>query len=252
MLEREDFSKRFKENMPITIMEFLYPLAQAYDSVAISADVELGGLDQKFNLLIGRDIQREYGQEPQVIITVPLLIGVDGKWAMSQSRGNYIGITEPPYEMYGKVMSIPDEIVKQYFELLTEVPWDEVKAFHPKDCKARLAWEIVRFFHGGKKADEAKEEFERVFSRGERPSEVERVFINPGLIKKDGTIWIVDLLSGSSSVKSRSEAKRLIEQGAVWVSGKRIKSVDCDLPFEEGMLLRVGKRRFVEVFIEKG
>ncbi|MFQ6033749.1 MAG: tyrosine--tRNA ligase, partial [Candidatus Bipolaricaulia bacterium] len=176
MLERDDFQRRFKNNLPITIMEFLYPLAQAYDSVAIEADVELGGEDQHFNLLIGRDIQESFGQEPQVILTMPLLIGTDGAAAMSQSRGNYIGLAEPPGEMFGKLMSIPDHLIIQYFTLLTDVPQGEVaemeramreERVNPRDLKLRLARGITAQFHSEEAAAEAEGEFIRVFQREE-------------------------------------------------------------------------------------
>ncbi|MCX7751086.1 MAG: tyrosine--tRNA ligase, partial [Candidatus Bipolaricaulota bacterium] len=147
MLERDDFQRRFREGSPITIMEFLYPLAQAYDSVAVRADVELGGSDQRFNLLIGRDIQEAYGQEPQVILTMPLLLGTDGTFAMSQSRGNYIGVAEEPEEQFGKIMALPDELMPQYYRLLTDTLWEEVSSLHPKEAKKRLAWTIVGWLH---------------------------------------------------------------------------------------------------------
>ena len=247
MLERDDFKRRFEEGAPITIMEFLYPLAQAYDSVAIRADVELGGSDQRFNLLIGREIQREYGQEPQVILTMPLLIGTDGVHAMSQSRGNYIGIAEAPEEQFGKVMSLPDELMPQYFALLTDVPWDEVRGLHPKEAKKRLAWEIVAQFHGEGAADRAKRHFERVFEQEKPPEEMPEVRVPPELVDEAGTVWIVDLLSASGLVSSRSEARRLVEQGGVWINGEKVASRDARIPLREPLVLRVGRRRFARV-----
>ncbi|NOX45311.1 MAG: tyrosine--tRNA ligase [Caldiserica bacterium] len=247
MLERDDFKRRFEEGIPITIMEFLYPLAQAYDSVAIRADVELGGSDQRFNLLIGREIQREYGQEPQVILTMPLLIGTDGVHAMSQSRGNYIGIAEAPEEQFGKVMSLPDELMPQYFALLTDVPWDEVKGLHPKEAKKRLAWEIVAQFHGEEAADRAKLHFERVFEQEKPPEEMPEVRMPPELVDEAGTVWIIDLLSASGLVSSRSEARRLVEQGGVWVNGEKVASRDARIPLTEPLVLRVGRRRFARI-----
>lgn len=246
MLERDDFAKRFAENRPISILEFLYPLAQAYDSVAIAADVELGGADQLFNLLVGREIQREYGQEPQVVITVPLLIGTDGVRAMSQSVGNYVGISEPPAEMFGKLMAIPDELIGDYFFYLTDVPKEEYKDLPPRDAKRRLAWEIVYMYHGAAAADAAQDEFDRIHIRHERPSEVPKVEIDRTLVKGDGTIWIVDLLAASGLVKSRGEAKRVISQGGVRIDGTRVTSVDYDLPFSPPHLIQVGKRSFAE------
>lgn len=251
MLEREDFSKRFAQEAPITMMEFLYPLVQAYDSVAIKADVELGGLDQKFNFAITRDIQREYGQDPEVIVLMPLLLGTDGKHVMSQSRGNYIGIAEPSFEMFGKLMSIPDEAVPQYVELLTELNWAKIKKLHAKSQKQRLAWELVKTYHGEEAADAAQEEFERIFTRKERPKEPPKVFVDQKLVKADGTIWIIDLIEQTGLVKSRSEARRLIEQGAVELDGQKISSVDYDLKFKAGLLLKVGKKSFVEVHLKE-
>ena len=247
MLEREDFARRFAEGIPITIMELLYPLAQAYDSVAIQADVELGGSDQRFNLLIGRDIQREYGQEPQVILTMPLLIGTDGRYAMSQSRGNYIGIAEPPKEQFGKVMSLPDELMPQYFTLLTNIPWEEAAKLHPKEAKKRLAYAIVRSFHGEEEAERARTHFERVFEERELPEEMPEVRLPPELLAEDGTVGIVDLVFATGLVGSRSEARRLIEQGGVQVDGERVASVKAQVPFHPPMVLRLGRRRFVRI-----
>ncbi len=247
MLERDDFKRRFEEGIPITIMEFLYPLAQAYDSVAIRADVELGGSDQRFNLLIGREIQREYGQEPQVILTMPLLIGTDGVHAMSQSRGNYIGIAEPPEEQFGKLMSIPDELMPQYVALLTDLDWGELEKLHPKEAKKRLAWEIVRQFHGEEAADRARRHFERVFEQEKPPEEMPEVRVPPELVDDAGTVWIIDLLAVSGLVSSRSEARRLVEQGGVWIDGKRIASKDARIELKGTLVLRVGRRRFARI-----
>jgi len=247
MLEREDFARRFREGVPITIMEFLYPLAQAYDSVAIGADVELGGSDQRFNLLIGRDIQREYGQAPQVILTMPLLIGTDGRYAMSQSRGNYIGISEPPEEQFGKVMSLPDELMPQYFTLLTDIPWEEAAKLHPKEAKKRLAYAIVRSFHGEEEAERARAHFERVFEARELPEEMPEMRLPPELLSEDGTVGIVDLVFATGLVGSRSEARRLVEQGGVRLDGARVTSVRARVPFRPPMVLRLGRRRFVRI-----
>jgi tyrosyl-tRNA synthetase len=244
MLERDDFARRFREGVPITIMEFLYPLAQAYDSVAIRADVELGGSDQRFNLLIGRDIQREYGQEPQVILTMPLLIGTDGVHAMSQSRGNYIGIAEPPEEQFGKLMSLPDELMPQYFSLLTDIPWEEVKSLHPKEAKKRLAWEIVRSFHGEEGADKGRAHFERVFEERGLPEELPDLKLPAEFLSQDGTVGIVDLVFATGLVGSRSEARRLIAQGGVQVDGRRISDLKARIPFSPPLVVKLGKRRF--------
>ena len=244
MLERDDFARRFREGVPITIMEFLYPLAQAYDSVAIEADVELGGSDQRFNLLIGRDIQREYGQEPQVILTMPLLIGTDGVHAMSQSRGNYIGIAEPPEEQFGKIMSLPDELMPQYYSLLTDIAWEEVRDLHPKEAKKRLAWEIVRAFHGEEGAEQGKAHFQRVFEEREVPEVVPEVRLAAESLAPDGTVGIVDLVHATGLVNSKSEARRLVEQGGVQVDGVRIADVKARVPFSPPLVVKLGKRRF--------
>ncbi len=247
MLERDDFKRRFEEGIPITIMEFLYPLAQAYDSVAIRADVELGGSDQRFNLLIGREIQREYGQEPQVVLTMPLLIGTDGVHAMSQSRGNYIGIAEPPEEQFGKIMSIPDELMPQYVALLTDLDWRELEKLHPKEAKKRLAWEIVAWFHGEEAADRARRHFERVFEEEKPPEEMPEVRVPAELLDEAGTVWIIDLLAASGLVSSRSEARRLVEQGGIWVNGEKVASRDARIELQKPLVLRVGRRRFARI-----
>lgn len=253
MLEREDFQHRFKNNLPITIMEFLYPLAQAYDSVAIKADVELGGEDQRFNLLIGRDIQEAYGQEPQVILTMPLLIGTDGVRAMSQSRGNYIGLAEPPNEMYGKIMSIPDHLIIQYFTLLTDVPAKEIQEMeramaadevNPRDLKMRLAREIVAQFHSPEEAKAAEEEFVRVFQRAELPREL------PTFTVEAEKISPIDLLVAAGLAKTRSEARRLIDQGGVRLDGERITTIE-PIEIKDGAVLRVGKRRFLRLIVKE-
>lgn len=253
MLERDDFQERYREGQSITLLEFLYPLAQAYDSVATQADIELGGTDQRFNLLVGREIQRRYGQEPQVTVIMPLLEGIDGVQKMSKSYGNYIGIAEPANEMYGKLMSIPDELVEKYVTLLTDLAWNGVRSAPPMERKERLAWEIVRQYHGEEAADEAQAEFARVFSEGERPTEVPVVHIKRDLLRSDGTIWIVDLLDASGLVSSRSEARRLIEQGGIEFDGARVTSVDAHVEAKANALLRVGKHRFAQItFAEEG
>jgi len=249
MLERDDFAKRFAGNLPISILELLYPLAQAYDSVAIHADVELGGSDQLFNLLVGRDIQREYGQEPQVILTVPLLIGTDGVRSMSQTVGNYVGIGESPSEMYGKILSIPDDLLYSYFYNLTDVRIDEVQPLiesSPRDAKRRLAQEIVAHYHDKDAAIAAQEEFDRIHIKHERPRDVPQVKIDRELLKDGNVIWVISLLQSTGLVKSRGEAKRLIMQGGVRINDERITSPELELPFEPPILIQVGKRSFVE------
>ncbi len=250
MLERDDFAKRYAERRPISVLEFLYPLAQAYDSVAIRADVELGGADQLFNLLVGRDIQREYGQEPQVVMTVPLLLGIDGERAMSQTVGNYVGIGEPADVMYGKILSIPDTLLEPYYSFLTDVPLDDVRseiASSPRDAKRRLARTLVGKYHGAEAAAAAEAEFDRIHVHHERPTDVKQIALDRSLLKEDGKIWIVDLLQGSGLVASRSEAKRVIQQGGVRVNEERIDSSDADIAFTAPVLVQVGKRSFVEI-----
>ncbi len=252
ILERDDFKKRFEGGIPICIHELIYPLFQAYDSVALSADVELGGTDQLFNLLIGRDIQREYGLEPQVVITLPLLEGLDGQQKMSKSLGNYVGIMEPPKEMYGKLMSIPDFLMWKYYELLTNVPLEEINlmregvekgTLHPKEAKKQLARIIVSQYHSEEEALKAEEEFERVFSKRELPEEVETYEIS------SGTIYLPKLLKELGIIKSASEARRLISQGAIDINKERV--VKEEVEFNQGeYILRIGKKRFVKFIVK--
>jgi len=247
MLERDDFSKRYAAGESISVLEFLYPLAQAYDSVAIHADVELGGTDQLFNLLVGRDIQREYEQEAQVVMTVPLLIGLDGERAMSQTTGNYVGISESPEEMYGKILSIPDGMTGSYYASLTDVAPPADIDVKPRDAKRALAREIVSMYHGAEAAEAAEGEFDRIHIHHERPTEVPRVELDRSRLKDDGTIWIIDLLQASGLVESRGKAKRLIQQGGVRVNEEKVDSQDLDIPFDPPVLVQVGKRSFVEI-----
>jgi len=254
MLERDDFKKRMKASKPISIMEFLYPLVQGYDSVALKADVELGGTDQKFNLLVGRDIMSEYGLEPQVILTMPLLVGLDGKEKMSKSLGNYIGINEPPNEMFGKTMSISDNLIYTYFELATDVPNEELDkikrqledpSLNPRDLKRRLAFEIVKIYHGETAAKEAEVEFEHIFSRRNLPTNMPEFAFS----KTGGNIWIVRLMASAGLVKSNAEARRLIQQGAVNIDGRKILDANLEIKPEKDFILKVGKRRFLKVKI---
>jgi tyrosyl-tRNA synthetase len=255
VLERDDFAERLRQGLPLHLHEILYPLCQAYDSVALEADVEMGGTDQKFNNLMGRDLQREFGQEPQVVFLMPILVGLDGQQKMSKSLGNYIGIAEPPEEMFGKVMSLPDELMAQYFVLCTDVPMEEIEAIerglregrlHPRDVKRRLAREIVAIYHGAEAASAAEAAFERVFVAKEFPEQIPEVFLEPDDLE-GGRIWIVKLLVLAGLVESNSEAKRLISQGGVSVDGRRITDIDTDLEVVDGMVLRVGKRRFARI-----
>ena len=247
MLERNDFEKRYKEGSPISIREFLYPLAQAYDSVAIKADVELGGTDQKFNLLVGRDIQSRYEQPAQIVLTMPLLEGTDGVEKMSKSLGNYVGITDEPNDMYGKLMSIPDTMNERYISMLTSLDWAEIQKLHPMEQKKTLAHEIVKRFHSEEAANGAAEEFVRIFSKKETPQDIPKVEIASGNLSEDGKIWIVELLEITNLVGSRSDARRLIKQGAVQIDGEKCDDVDAQIEVKNGMLLKAGKRKFAKL-----
>lgn len=256
MLERDDFSTRFSENRPISILEFLYPLMQGYDSVALEADVELGGTDQKFNLLVGRDIQRAYGQVPQVVITLPLLVGLDGKEKMSKSLGNYVGITDPPSEMFGKLMSVPDSVMMDYFEILTDVPGDELARMreeleqgtgNPREMKALLARTITAQYYGEGRARSASDEFDRVFRDRQLPGEIEKV-----TLRREGrTVWVVRLLVQAGMAESNGEARRLIEQGGVTIDGVRVEDAGLEIAHAAGksLILKVGKRRYREILL---
>jgi tyrosyl-tRNA synthetase len=248
ILERDDFAKRLDEEKPVALHELLYPLTQAYDSVALEADVELGGTDQKFNLLMGRNLQREYAQEAQVTVIMPLLEGTDGVQKMSKSLGNYIGIDEPAAEMFGKVMSISDELMWRYYELLTDRSVEEIEALrksaaegerNPRDLKAALAKQIIADFHSLDEAIRAEDEFTRRFRNKETPDEVEELKMQQGKWK------LVDLLSMNDLTRSKSEARRLIEQGGIQINGERQTEPDCEVDItEEPILIKIGKRRF--------
>jgi tyrosyl-tRNA synthetase len=242
MLERDDFSKRYAAGAPITILEFIYPLMQGQDSVAIRADVELGGNDQKFNLMVGRDLQKDDGQEPQVIITMPLLEGLDGTRKMSKSYGNYVSINEGPREMFGKLMSIPDALMPKYYELLTDENMAEVGslcAADPRNAKIRLAACIVAQYHGADAARREREEFERVFSRRELPADM------PAFRLSAGEHRLVELLTTIGFAVSRAEAKRLVAQGAVRVNGEKVTDgAPVSIPPAGEVILQVGKLKF--------
>lgn len=255
MMEREDFSHRFQNQIPLSLHEMIYPLMQGYDSVAIEADIELGGIDQKFNILVGRDLQKTMGLEPQVGICNPILIGLDGKEKMSKSLGNYIGIQDPPSEMYGKTMSLPDELMMMYFELATTVPMDELEEMekeldngelHPRDAKRRLAREIVARFHNEGAAKEAEAEFDRVFKENLVPDDIPEVKLASQDLD-DGRIWIVRLLVQAGLASSNGEGRRLIQQGGVRLDGEIIENIDLDWEPRSGAVLQVGKRRFARV-----
>jgi len=253
MLERDDFNKRFTSGQPISIHEFLYPLVQGYDSVALKADVELGGTDQKFNLLVGRQLQQTYGQEPQIVMTTPLLEGLDGVQKMSKSLNNYIGITDPPGEMFGKLMSISDDLMWRYFEVLSFRPLSDIDGLkkavrqgkNPRDVKFELAGEIVTRFHDHQSAEAAREEFIARFQKGAMPDEIDDVTISG-----DGkSIGIAHLLKEAGLVTSTSEAFRMIKQGAVRVDGERLEDRDREVAAGSTHVYQVGKRRFARVSV---
>jgi len=258
ILERDDFTKRYRAGKPISIHELLYPLYQAYDSVALRCDVEMGGTDQKFNLLVGREIQREYGQEPQIVITLPLLEGLDGVEKMSKSLDNYVGITEPPNEIFGKIMSISDPLMFKYYELLTDFPPAQINKWkkdaeagraHPRDLKVNLAKSIVADFWGKEEAEKAANEFNRVFKKKEIPEDIKEIVIHTLDSGKDSEKrLIIDLLVQNQIVSSRGEAKRLISQGGVYLNGKRIDDIGymIELTSREA-ILKIGKRRFFKL-----
>lgn len=249
MLERDDFTNRYKNNSPISILEFLYPLLQGYDSVVMKADVELGGTDQKFNLLVGRDLQRSFGGAPQVVITMPILEGLDGVDKMSKSLNNYVGINEPPEEMFGKIMSASDDLMWRYYELLTDKDHEEIKKNveegkeHPKEVKADLAKEIVAEYHGAEAAEKAKVGFDSVFAKKEVPENIQEFSFDKE------NIGIIDLIKELKFASSGSEARRLITQNAVSIEGEKINDVKTEIKLDKaGKTLKVGKRKFAKIF----
>jgi tyrosyl-tRNA synthetase len=251
MLEREDFKVRFREGNPISIHEFMYPLIQGYDSVALEADVELGGTDQLFNLLMGRDLQRSRGQEPQVVLTLPLLEGLDGVNKMSKSLGNYIGVSESANDIYGKVLSASDELMFRYYELLSDLSSDEIAGLkadmesgklHPKVIKQQLARELTARYHSEDAAKQAEENFEKVFRKGGLPDDIAEK-----KIKSDEDIWLPQLLMDLEMVKSTSDGRRMIKQGAVSLDGEKVNDVKMNVSPQGEILVKVGKRRFCKV-----
>lgn len=240
MLVRDDFEKRFKADIPISIVEFMYPLLQAYDSVALQADVELGGNDQKFNLLLGRDMQRDAGQEPQVVITMPLLVGTDGVKKMSKSYKNYIALNDKPQDMFGKLMSISDELMMVYYELLTQENLEEIKQMHPKEAKMKLGMIIVERYWGKEEAETAKNEFNKIFANKDLPTEIEEYKCDKEKIK------LSELLFISKMVASKNEARRLIEQGGAKVDNEKV-TTDTEIEIKNGMILQAGKRKFKKI-----
>ncbi|MBX2992174.1 MAG: tyrosine--tRNA ligase [Bacteroidetes bacterium] len=252
MLERDEFEKRFKAQEPISVHEFLYPLAQAMDSVAVAADIELGGTDQKFNLLVGRDIQREYGLHPQVAVTLPILPGTDGVEKMSKSLDNFIGINEPAKEIFGKTLSIPDSLIYDYFVLATDVSLTELGEIrsllsnpktNPRDVKRRLARTLVAMYHSEEAAQNAQEEFDRIFVKKDVPDEIHEATIQT----ENGSVGILKLLTDTKLVASNGEARRMIEQGGVSIDGVRIDSDKAVVTIRTGVIVKVGKRKFLKV-----
>jgi len=251
MLERDDFSKRYKSGQPISIHEFLYPLIQGYDSVAMKADVELGGTDQKFNLLVGRELQKQYGQEPQAVITLPILEGLDGVQKMSKSLGNYIGIADPADEMFGKIMSISDDLMWRYFELLSFRPITEIEGLrkeiaggkNPRDIKFLLAEEIIERFHDRDAAVKAREAFIARFQKGAMPEDIAEKTV----ASNDGQMAIANLLKEAGLVQSTSDAMRMVKQGAVRIDGERVEDTRLQLKAGSQHVYQVGKRRFAKV-----
>ncbi|HEY4662317.1 MAG TPA: tyrosine--tRNA ligase [Candidatus Humimicrobiaceae bacterium] len=260
MLERDDFKKRYKSNTPIAIMEFLYPIMQAYDSYAIEADIELGGTDQRFNLLMGRELQKEFSQRPQIAITMPILAGTDGIEKMSKSLGNYIGVYEHPQEIFGKIMSIPDNIMIDYFRLLTSLPIEEIKEIennikndklNPSIAKRRLARMIIENLYTKNEALKAEEYFDLIFKKKKTPEKIDSYIICPAELK-DKKISLVQLLVGSGLVKSNGEARRLVAQGAVKIDDKKIDdpNIEFDLVDIDKKVIQKGKRYFKKIIIK--
>ena len=255
ILERDDFTKRYKEGNPISLHEFFYPLMQGYDSVAIKADVELGATEQKFNLLTARDVQREYGQEPQVILTLPVLEGIDGGQRMSKSLGNYIGIDDEPDEMYGKIMSIPDNLILKYFTLVTDyslAQLQEVKRrlndgqTNPMVLKKELARTIIKMYHSESAARQAEQNFEQIFSKKEIPDDIEEIIIPSSDLPKP----LVKLLTECGAVSSNGEARRLIQQGGVRINDEKISNINYAIQNKGEYITKVGKRRFFKFIVK--
>ncbi|ADL50239.1 tyrosine--tRNA ligase [Clostridium cellulovorans] len=251
MLEREEFKKRYENQVPISVHEFFYPLMQGYDSVAIHADIELGGTDQRFNVLMGRMLQKEYGQEPQTTIFMPLLEGLDGKEKMSKSLGNYIGIDEKAEVMYEKAMTVPDNLIIKYFNLVTDMHPDKVKELestlrdekvNPRDIKMRLAKEIVRLYHGEKEAEKAEERFMLIFQKGKIPTDIETVNVS------ENNFDIGEILVSEKFVASKSDLRRLIDQGGVKINNNILKDL-AEIKIEKEMIVQVGKKKFIHISI---
>jgi tyrosyl-tRNA synthetase len=250
MMERDTFELRYRDGVPIGVHEFLYPLIQGYDSVCVEADVELGGTDQTFNNLVGRQLQEQADQPPQIVMIFPLLVGLDGVQKMSKSKGNYIGINDEPNDMFGKVMSIPDELMENYFLLATEVARERIDELtdpdktHPRDAKVTLAREVVRTYHGQEAADAAEQEFTRVFAQGQTPDEM------PEIVVQESAMGIRQLVKHANFAASSGEAKRLIKQNAVSIDDEKISDPNAEIALETGQILRVGKRRFGRIVVK--
>ncbi len=258
LLERDDFFTRYREQKPIALHEFLYPVMVAYDSVMVDCDIEMGGTDQKFNLLAGRELMRALNMTPQICLTTPILVGTDGVRKMSKSYGNYIGLTDAPLEMFGKVMSIDDSLIVPYYELCTDIELAQIEKIkkglveerlHPAEVKRDLAETIVRLYHGEEKARQARREFDRIFKEKELPEEIVEKKVPAEIIKEDGKVWAVRLLTSLNLAQSSSEARRFIEQGGVKINDREIKSVEEEVAISNGDILKVGKRRFVRLLV---
>ncbi|MFH1727059.1 MAG: tyrosine--tRNA ligase [Pseudomonadota bacterium] len=257
MMERDDFEKRYKAEKPISVQEFLYPLAQAYDSVVVKADIELGGTDQKFNFILTRDIQKAYGQVPEIVITNPLLVGLDGIEKMSKSLDNYIAITDCPKDIFGKIMSISDDLMYNYYELLTDLTLPEIKKMkneienneiHPMNVKKDLAMIITERFFDKAAAKNARDEFESVFSKGNLPEEMKEHRLTESELT-GGKIWIVKLVTDIGFAKSNGEARRLVTQNAVSIDGEKISDVQVEIEAKDGMVIKVGKKNFAKLVL---
>ena len=254
MMERDDFTKRYNAGIPISVHEFIYPLMQGYDSIMVKSNVELGGTDQLFSLLVGRDLQRDAGMEPQIALTTPLLEGIDGNKKMSKSLGNYIGVTESPGEMFGKAMSIPDNLMRKYFELATDLSINEINQLlevhtHPRTAKAAMAKAIVRRYHTDKDADAAAAEFDRIFKEHALPDNVPDVQISSGELT-DGKIWITRLIVLCGFANTNSEARRLVQQGGVSINNDTLNNPSLNIEIKPDTILKVGKRRFARIVLK--
>ena len=255
ILERDDFSKRYKNGKHISLIEFLYPVIQGYDSVVINADIEIGATEQKFNLLVGRNLQNQFKLLPQIVMTLPILEGTDGKEKMSKSLGNYIGLNDNPKDMFGKIMSIPDNLIIKYFTLLTDIPLKEIDKYkssmekgeiNPKEVKIRLGKEILKLYHPGIDAEETAQEFNRVFRDKKLPQEIEEIVLD-SIKLKNGKIWIVKLLKELELVSSHNEARRLIVQGGISIDQKKITDPDLEIEVSNGAIVKAGKKKFAKI-----